>query len=71
MSGSLTNSSLSNPFQPVGTGGGGLELVSMDGPVVKVKISGPAKGVMTVRVAVSQKLREKFPGIAAVHLVVD
>ena len=43
----------------------------MDGPVVKVKISGPAKDVMTVRVAVSQKLREKFPAIAAVHLVVD
>ena len=62
---------MSNLYLSVGTGGGGLELVSMDGPVVKVKISGPAKGVMTVRVAVSQKLREKFPGIAAVHLVVD
>lgn len=53
----------------VGTGGGGLELVEMDGPVVKVRISGPAAGVMTVRVAVTQKLREKFPKIAAVQLV--
>ena len=53
----------------VGTGGGGLELVAMDGPVVKVRITGPAAGVMTVRVAVTQKLREKFPTIAAVQLV--
>eukprot|EP00884_Botryococcus_braunii_P002525 jgi/Botrbrau1/12273/Bobra.0323s0013.1 len=53
----------------VGTGGGGLELVEMDGPVVKVRITGPAAGVMTVRVAVTQKLREKFPKIAAVQLV--
>lgn len=52
-----------------GTGGGGLELVEMDGPVVKVRITGPAAGVMTVRVAVTQKLREKFPKIAAVQLV--
>ena len=53
----------------VGTGGGGLELVSLDGPLVKVRITGPAAGVMTVRVAVTQKLREKFPAIAAVQLV--
>ena len=53
----------------VGTGGGGLELVALDGPLVKVRITGPAAGVMTVRVAVTQKLREKFPAIAAVQLV--
>jgi Fe-S cluster biogenesis protein NfuA len=52
-----------------GTGGGGLELVANDGPIVKVRISGPAASVMTVRVAVTQKLREKFPAIAAVQLV--
>ena len=52
-----------------GTGGGGLELVAMEGPIVKVRITGQAAGVMTVRVAVSQKLREKFPTIAAVQLV--
>lgn len=53
----------------VGTGGGELTLVSIDPPIVKVKISGPAAGVMTVRVAVTQKLREKIPLIAAVQLL--
>ena len=52
-----------------GTGGGGLELVAIEGPIVKVRITGPAASVMTVRVAVTQKLREKFPAIAAVQLV--
>lgn len=54
---------------PTGTGGGGLELVEISGPIVKVRITGPAASVMTVRVAVTQKLREKFPAIAAVQLV--
>lgn len=53
----------------VGTGGGGLELDGIEGPIVKVRITGPAANVMTVRVAVTQKLREKIPGIAAVQLV--
>lgn len=53
----------------VGTGGGGLELVELDGPIAKVQITGPAANVMTVRVAVTQKLRERIPGIAAVQLV--
>jgi Fe-S cluster biogenesis protein NfuA len=53
----------------VGTGGGGLELVELDGPIAKVRITGPAANVMTVRVAVTQKLRERIPGIAAVQLV--
>ena len=53
----------------VGTGGGGLELDAIEGPIVKVRITGPAANVMTVRVAVTQKLREKIPGIAAVQLV--
>lgn len=35
----------------VGTGGGGLELDAIEGPIVKVKITGPAANVMTVRVA--------------------
>lgn len=52
-----------------GTGGGGLELVEISGPIVKVRITGPAASVMTVRVAVTQKLREKFPAIAAVQLM--
>eukprot|EP00898_Chlorokybus_atmophyticus_P007619 jgi/Chlat1/7859/Chrsp66S00579 len=52
-----------------GTGGGELQLVKIDGPVVKIRLSGPAAGVMTVRVAVTQKLREKIPMIAAVQLL--
>jgi Fe-S cluster biogenesis protein NfuA len=53
----------------VGTGGGELILDSIDGPIVKVKITGPAANVMTVRVAVTQKLRERIPAIAAVQLL--
>ena len=53
----------------MGTGGGGLELVELDGPIAKVRITGPAANVMTVRVAVTQKLRERIPDIAAVQLV--
>lgn len=56
-------------YGAAGTGGGGLELVEMSGPIVKVRITGPAASVMTVRVAVTQKLREKFPAIAAVQLM--
>ena len=37
-----------------GTGGGKLELDKIDGVVCKVKLSGPAAAVMTVRVAVTQ-----------------
>ncbi len=42
-----------------GTGGGELELEGIEGPVVKIHIGGPAADVMTVRVAVTQKLRER------------
>ncbi|XP_042022774.1 nifU-like protein 3, chloroplastic isoform X1 [Salvia splendens] len=52
-----------------GTGGGELELVHINDQVVKVRLSGAAAGVMTVRVALTQKLREKIPVIAAVQLV--
>lgn len=51
-----------------GTGGGVLELDKIDDYVVNVRLSGPAAGVMTVRVALTQKLREKIPSIAAVQL---
>ncbi|XVE94152.1 hypothetical protein REPUB_Repub01dG0256900 [Reevesia pubescens] len=50
----------------VGAAGGSLELVAIEEPIVKVRITGPAAGVMTVRVAVTQKLRGKIPAIAAV-----
>nr|GMD04945.1 nifU-like protein 2, chloroplastic [Ipomoea batatas] len=53
----------------VGAAGGILELVAIEEPIVKVRITGPAAGVMTVRVAVTQKLREKIPAIAAVQLL--
>ncbi|KAL7246482.1 hypothetical protein ACSBR2_001555 [Camellia fascicularis] len=52
-----------------GTGGGILELVQINDYVVKVRLSGPAAGVMTVRVALTQKLREKIPAIGAVQLM--
>lgn len=38
-------------------------------PLLQVQITGPAANVMTVRVAVTQKLRERIPAIAAVQLV--
>ena len=53
----------------VGTGGGGLTFESFDGTIVNIRITGPAASVMTVRVAVTQKLREKIPTIAAVKLL--
>lgn len=52
-----------------GTGGGELELLHIDDYVVKVRLSGPAAAVITVRVALTQKLREKIPAIAAVQLM--
>ncbi|XP_051143382.1 nifU-like protein 3, chloroplastic isoform X2 [Andrographis paniculata] len=52
-----------------GTGGGELELVQIIDYIVKVRLGGPAAGVMTVRVALTQKLREKIPTIAAVQLI--
>ena len=52
-----------------GTGGGELELEAIEEPIVKIRLSGPAASVMTVRVAVTQKLRERIPSIAAVQLV--
>ncbi|RCV37382.1 hypothetical protein SETIT_8G058400v2 [Setaria italica] len=52
-----------------GTGGGELEFVAIEEPIVKVRLTGPAAGVMTVRVALTQKFREKIPKIAAVQLL--
>ncbi|XP_057434108.1 nifU-like protein 3, chloroplastic [Lotus japonicus] len=52
-----------------GTGGGILELVQINDYVVKVRLGGPAAGVTTVRVALTQKLRDKIPSIAAVQLI--
>lgn len=40
----------------IGAAGGELELAEIEEPIVKVRITGPAAGVMTVRVAVTQKL---------------
>ncbi|KAL6560692.1 hypothetical protein OROGR_004251 [Orobanche gracilis] len=53
----------------VGAAGGVLEFVEIEEQIVKVRITGPAASVMTVRVAVTQKLREKIPAIAAVQLL--
>lgn len=52
-----------------GTGGGILELAQINGYLVQVRLTGPAAEVMTVRVALTQKLREKIPSIASVQLI--
>ncbi|RLN28559.1 nifU-like protein 1, chloroplastic [Panicum miliaceum] len=52
-----------------GTGGGELELINIIGPIVKVRLTGRAAGVKTVRVALSQKLREKIPSVAGIRVV--
>ncbi|KAI3929274.1 hypothetical protein MKX01_006510 [Papaver californicum] len=52
-----------------GTRGGVLELMQIEDYIVKVRLTGPAAKVMTVRVAVTQKLREKIPSIAALQLI--
>ncbi|XP_076911617.1 nifU-like protein 3, chloroplastic [Bidens hawaiensis] len=53
----------------VGTGGGILEFVEIKDYDVKVRLGGPAAQVMTVRVALTQKLREKIPVITSVQLI--
>jgi len=53
----------------VGAVGGSLELVAIKVPIVKVRITEPTTGVMTVRVVLTQKLREKILAIAAVQLL--
>ncbi|RCV36002.1 hypothetical protein SETIT_7G284600v2 [Setaria italica] len=52
-----------------GTGGGKLEFIKIVGPIVKVRLTGRAAGVKTVRVALAQKLREKIPSVAGIRLV--
>ncbi|VFQ73822.1 unnamed protein product [Cuscuta campestris] len=53
----------------VGAGGGELELVQIEEYVVTVRLRGPASTVMTVRVALTQKLRDAIPAIASVRLI--
>ena len=43
--------------------------MAIEGPIIKVRIIGLATGMMIVHVAVTQKLREKIPAIAAVQLL--
>ncbi|KAK4491259.1 hypothetical protein RD792_001995 [Penstemon davidsonii] len=43
----------------VGAAGGDLDLVEIEEPIVKVRIMGPAAAVITVRVAVTQKLKRE------------
>nr|CAB3459533.1 unnamed protein product [Digitaria exilis] len=51
------------------TGGGELEFIKIVGSTVKVRLTGRAAGVKTVRVAVNQKLREKIPSVAGIRVV--
>ncbi|CAL4911352.1 unnamed protein product [Urochloa decumbens] len=52
-----------------GTGGGKLEFIKIVGPIVKVRLTGRAADVKTVRVALAQKLREKIPSVAGIRVV--
>ena len=52
-----------------GAGGGEVGLHAIDSGIVKVKLEGPVKGIMTIRVAITQKLRENIPDILAVQIV--
>ena len=53
----------------VGVASGSPELVAIEEPTVKVRIIGPAAGVMIVRVAVTKNLQEKILAIIAVQLL--
>ncbi|CAN6344565.1 unnamed protein product [Urochloa humidicola] len=53
----------------VGTRGGKLEFIKIVGPIVKVRLTGRAAGVKTVRMALAQKLREKIPSVAGIRVV--
>ncbi|KAM3281645.1 hypothetical protein P3S67_027291 [Capsicum chacoense] len=52
----------------VGAGGGELEVVQINNYIVKVRLSGLAASVMTLCVALTQKLRDAVPTIVAVQL---
>mmetsp|Transcript_194 Transcript_194/g.269 ORF Transcript_194/g.269 Transcript_194/m.269 type:complete len:252 (-) Transcript_194:238-993(-) len=54
----------------VGASGGSLDYVGgLEQNNVKIKITGPAAKIMTVRVAIQQKIKEKFPNMVRVELV--
>ncbi|WVZ88652.1 hypothetical protein U9M48_035146 [Paspalum notatum var. saurae] len=52
-----------------GSGGGELEFIKIVGHIVKVRLTGRAAGVKkTLRAALTQRLREKIPSIAAIRV---
>jgi len=54
----------------VGASGGSLDyLGGIEQNDVKIRITGPAAKIMTVRVAIQQKIKEKFPNMMRVELV--
>lgn len=52
-----------------GSGGGELKFIKIVANIVKVRLTGRAAGVKSVRVALSQRLREKIPSIAAIRVL--
>eukprot|EP00468_Gymnochlora_sp_CCMP2014_P007416 CAMPEP_0167759934 /NCGR_PEP_ID=MMETSP0110_2-20121227/11301_1 /TAXON_ID=629695 /ORGANISM="Gymnochlora sp., Strain CCMP2014" /LENGTH=243 /DNA_ID=CAMNT_0007646379 /DNA_START=74 /DNA_END=802 /DNA_ORIENTATION=- len=54
----------------VGASGGSLEYVGgLETNEIKIRITGPAAKIMTVRVAIQQKIKEKFPPMMRVDLI--
>lgn len=54
--------------------GGNVELVEIDGPVVKLRLQGACgscpSSTMTLRMGIERKLREQIPEIAEVEQVI-
>lgn len=54
--------------------GGNVELVELDGPIVKLRLQGACgscpSSTMTLRMGIERKLRESIPEIAEVEQVV-
>jgi Fe-S cluster biogenesis protein NfuA len=52
-----------------GAGGGDVILEGVDGTTVYLRLEGPAREVPTIRVAITQKLKENMLDIQAVHML--
>ncbi len=55
--------------------GGNVELVEIEGPIVKLRLQGACgscpSSTMTLRMGIERRLREKIPEITGVEQVID